>query len=180
MQAASTQRYTTTAKLLHWLVLVLLLAQYALGWTMPHVHRGTQPIGLIAWHLSVGTALVLAMVVRLLWRLSHAAPSAPADLPRWMRFCSRATHALLYLLLLALPLMGWANASSRAWPVKLFGVLPLPPLSPAGSSLGHALGDLHGIGAWVLLGLIALHLAALVYHRAIRRDNVAQRMSLAR
>lgn len=85
---------------------------------------------------------------------------------------------MLYALLVAVPVLGWINASSRAWPLTLFGVVPLPALSPAGSSFGHAMGDVHSVLAWALFALIFLHVAAALLHRFVFRDRVLQRLAL--
>ncbi|MBY4867847.1 cytochrome b [Burkholderia sp. Bp9017] len=167
-------RYDAVARLLHWLIVTLIVAQYAIGWTMPDVHRDTQPVGLIAAHLIVGAALLAAMACRVLWRVTHRPP--PDDLSPVMRTLSGATHVALYALLVAVPLLGWINASSRAWSVTLLGIVPLPALSAAGSGFGHAMGDVHGILAWVLFGGICLHVAAALAHRFVLRDGVMQRM----
>ncbi|WP_175718896.1 cytochrome b [Burkholderia anthina] len=167
-------RYDAVARLLHWLIVTLIVAQYVIGWTMPDVHRDTQPVGLIAAHLIVGAALLAAMACRVLWRATHRPP--PGDLSPTMRTLSGATHVALYALLVAVPLLGWINASSRAWSVTLLGIVPLPALSAAGSGFGHAMGDVHGILAWVLFGGICLHVAAALAHRFVLRDGVMQRM----
>jgi cytochrome b561 len=170
------EAYSGVARSLHWLIVALLIAQFAIAWTMPDVHRGTRPIGLIAWHLSVGTSILAVMLVRLLWRWTHPAPPPPAKLSPLLRAVSRLTHYLLYLLLIVLPLLGWANASSRDWPVRLFGFIQLPRLMPAGSHLGHRLGDVHTTLATVLLIVVALHVAGAFYHVLILRDRTVQRM----
>lgn len=167
-------RYDAVARLLHWLIAALVVAQYAIGWTMPDVHRDTQPVGLIAAHLIVGTALLAAMACRVLWRATHRPPAS--NLSPAMRALSGVTHGALYVLLIAVPLLGWINASSRAWAVTLAGVIPLPALSTAGSAFGHAMGDVHGILAWVLFAGIGLHVAAALMHRFVLRDQVVQRM----
>jgi cytochrome b561 len=74
-------------------------------------------------------------------------------------------------------LLGWANASSRGWTVSLFGVIPLPALAATGSTLGHAMGDVHQVVAWALLGLVGLHIAAAVFHHFVLRDGVLRRMA---
>jgi cytochrome b561 len=168
------QVYDGVARLLHWLVVLLVAAQFAVGWTMPDVHRDTKPVGLIAWHLGIGVALVAAMVVRVAWRLTHRPP--PDTLTPLERVVSGITHCALYAALIAVPLLGWANASSRGWTVRLFGALDLPALSSTGSAVGHAMGDVHKVLAWVLLGLIGVHVAAALYHRFILNDRVLQRM----
>ncbi|HKR47133.1 MAG TPA: cytochrome b [Paraburkholderia sp.] len=173
---AADSRYDLVARLLHWLVVALVAAQFVIGWTMPDVHRDTRPVGEIAWHLGVGTALVAAMVCRLLWRATHRPP--PDDQTPLMRAVAAITHVGLYALLVAVPVLGWINASSRAWDVTLFGAIPLPALSAAGSSFGHAMGDVHSVLAWVLFALICLHVAAALFHRFVLNDRVLQRMKL--
>ncbi len=179
MEATATvqnEKYNRAAQILHWLILALLIAQFTLAWTMPDIVEGTRPVGLIAWHLSFGTAILFVMLVRLGWRLSHPAPPAPQHVPRVQQVVSRANHYLLYGLLILQPLMGWAHASARGWPVRLFGVIPLPHLLPTGSDFGLALGDFHATTALILLGLIALHVAGALYHRLVLGDRVLQRM----
>ncbi|WP_407947774.1 cytochrome b [Paraburkholderia solitsugae] len=166
--------YDGVAKFLHWLVVLLIAAQFVIGWTMPGIHKGTRPDGLIAWHLGVGATLIAVVVLRIVWRLTHS--PAPASLSPFFRVVSHITHGLLYLALVAVPLLGWANASSRGWSVKLLGVLPYPSISPVGSSAGHAMGDIHGYLAWVLFALIALHIAAALFHRFVLKDETLQRM----
>ncbi len=167
--------YDAVARTLHWLVVGLIVAQFILGWTMPGVHHDTRPIGLIAWHLAVGGTIILVMALRIAWRGTHAAPPDTTTAPVLKRVAD-ATHVLLYALLVAVPLLGWANASSRGWTVRAFGVLQLPGLTPTGSAFGAAMGDIHGDLAWVLLGLISLHVGAALLHRFVLKDHVLQRM----
>jgi len=166
--------YDGVAKFLHWLVALLIAAQFVIGWTMPDIQKGTRPDGLIAWHLGVGATLIAAVVLRIVWRLTHTPP--PTSLSPFLRIVSHITHGLLYLALVAVPLLGWANASSRGWSVKLLGVLPYPNILPVGSSVGHEMGDIHGYLAWVLFALIALHIAAALFHRFVLKDQTLQRM----
>ena len=168
--------YTGIAKLFHWLILALLVVQFAIAWTMPDIGRDSVPTGLIGWHLSVGAAILAVMIVRLAWRLTHPAPPAPADLAPALATLSRVTHYLLYSVLIVLPILGWANASARGWAVKLFGVIPLPALMAKGSALGHSLGDVHATLATVLLAIVALHVAGALYHAVVLKDRTVQRM----
>jgi cytochrome b561 len=172
--AFAAQQYDPFARLLHWLVVLLLAAQYIVGWTMPDIHRDTQPAGLIAIHLGLGASIVAVVFVRVIWRFLRKEPRV-VEGTAFTRAIAYLTHGLLYLLLIVQPLMGWANASSRGWPIALAGV-KLPALAPTGSSLGHALGDVHGVLAWVLLGLIGLHVLGALYHQLILRDGVLRRM----
>ncbi|WP_207005543.1 cytochrome b [Trinickia mobilis] len=168
------QTYDGMARFLHWLIFVLIVAQFVVGWVMPDVHRDTQPQGLIAWHLGIGATLIAAIALRIVWRVTHRPP--PHNLPPLLAVLSRGTHFLLYAALVAVPLLGWANASSRSWAVKLLGVLPLPALAPANSAFGHAAGDIHGVLAWALLALIGMHFAAALFHQFVLKDRVLNRM----
>ncbi|MBI0329660.1 cytochrome b [Burkholderia plantarii] len=167
-------RYDAVARLLHWLIVVLVVTQYLIGWIMPDVHRDTLPVGLIAAHLAVGTALLAAMACRVLWRATHRPPAS--ELSPVMQRLSGLTHGVLYLLLIVVPLLGWINASSRAWRVSLLGAVDLPSLSAAGSAFGHAMGDVHGVLAWMLLAVIGIHLGAALLHHLVLRDGVLKRM----
>lgn len=174
MQMTNTPTYSAPAKFFHWLTVLLLVIQYSIGWLMPDVHRDTQPTGLISWHLSIGALIVLLVLVRLLWRWTNdTPPEMQSPLLNWI---ARATHRLLYLLLIAFPFMGWANASSRGWPVSLFGAVPLPSLLSKGSQLGHTLGDMHQLFVWVLIAVVTLHMAGALYHHFIVKDDTLRRM----
>lgn len=174
VQHSTRPAYDAVARTLHWLTVLLIAMQFVIGWTMPDIHKGTQPVGLIAWHLGVGSALIAVMVIRLVWRLTHW--PAPDELPPLLSVVSRITHFLLYAALVMVPLLGWINASSRGWTVRLLGLVPYPALSETGSSFGHEMGDVHGVLAWVLFALIALHVAAALFHRFVLKDHVLQRM----
>ncbi|MDB5702939.1 MAG: cytochrome [Sphingomonas bacterium] len=171
-----TDSYTPVAKVFHWAIVILVIVQFALAWTMPDVTRDTRPIDLIGWHLSVGAAILFVVLARLAWRLTHHAPAAPEGLPPVLKLVSRATHFLLYALLIVLPLMGWANAAARGWTVKLFSIVSLPPLVAKGSPLGRQMGDIHSTTAIIFLVVIALHVAGALYHALILRDRTLQRM----
>ncbi len=170
-----TSRYDPVSRFFHWLVLGLLMIEFAIAWTMPDVHKDTKPEGLIAWHIFFGTLILTVVILRILWRLTH---SAPADVPMTLlqTMAAKAVHKLLYAILLILPVLGWTNASSRGWDVKLLGLLSLPALSPKGSGWGHEMGDVHQAVAIGLLVLVGLHVTAAIYHQWIMKDHLLQRM----
>jgi len=168
--------YTGTAKVFHWTVVVLLIVQYAVAWTMPEIHRGTVPETLINLHLSIGVLIILVMALRLIWRLTHPAPPPPTNLPAWQLLSSRVTHGALYLLLFLTPVLGWMNASARGWQVTLFGLFHLPALVAEGSQLGRSSGDIHVWMTWGILVLAGLHVLGALYHRFVLRDAVLMRM----
>ena len=172
--AAHTTRYGAVARLLHWTVVLLLVGEYALAWLMPDIRKGTQPNGLIAWHLFMGPLILAVMLLRLGWRSVVGAPD-PHPGVAWQELASKLTHGLLYALLLVLPLLGWINASTRGWSIHLLG-MPLPALASQGSTVGHDLGEWHSTLAYIVLGLIGLHVSAALYHHWVRKDGLLARM----
>lgn len=169
--------YTATAKVFHWVVVLFVIGQFAIAWTMPEIKRGVAPVGLIGAHLSLGLLILMTAIARLTWRLTHPAPPPPERLAPSLKLLSRFTHYLLYAILIVLPFLGWANASARGWPIELFGTLPMPQLLPTGSALGMTLGDIHKAVATVFLAAIALHVTGALYYRFILHDRTLQRMT---
>ena len=169
-------RYHPVAKALHWLVALLVAVQFGVAWAMPDIGPQTKLGRLISLHLTVGALIGFAAVARVSWRLRHSAPGAIATEPRWLRTAARVSHGTLYVLLLIVPLLGWAAASAHGWRVTLLPRLALPPLLPRGSVSGFLAGDVHAFLAYMLLAIVALHVAAALYHRLILRDEVLARM----
>lgn len=170
-------RYTRTAKVLHWLVFALLVAQYAIGWTMPHIGRNTPVTTLISLHFSIGVLILGVIIVRLIWRVIHGEPASEAGVPSWQVNSARVVHWLLYLLLLVVPLLGWLNASYRGMPLTLFGLVHVPQLVGDHAAGWGWTGDIHMLVAeYAILPLVGLHVASALYHYFIRHDRVLQRM----
>jgi cytochrome b561 len=169
-------QYGGVSKLLHWAMFALVTAQLVVAWTMPEIEWGTEPEFLINLHLSLGVLLMLLVIVRLAWRVAHPTPPLPGT-PAWQRWTAGLTHAALYVLLLVLPITGWAAASARGWPVTLFGIFTLPQLVHEGTKFGFKAGDMHAdLLSWVLLGLVGVHVVAALYHHFVRQDFVLRRM----
>ena len=167
-------QYGTTAKLLHWLVVALLLVQYLIGWLMPDIHKGP-PGAPMTFHISFGIVILTLIVVRLAWRLAH--PIAPEDsLAPWQRLASEAVHWLLYVLVLATTLTGWLFASYRGWSVSWFYLVPLPMLSGENPAAVKFIDGWHQAMEWTLLALIGIHAAAALVHHFHYRDRIMQRM----
>ena len=168
-------QYGTTAKVLHWLVVALLLVQYLIGWLMPDIHRGMKPGDAMTYHISLGIVILMLIVARLAWRLTH--PVAPeSSLPPWQRLSSEAVHWLLYLLVLATTISGWLFASFRGWSISFFFLTPLPMLSGENPAAIRVINHWHQKFEWALLILIGLHVVAALVHIFIYRNRVMQRM----
>lgn len=168
-------RYGPTAKAFHWAVVVLLIVQAPLGWIMQGLRRGQPPDAPLTVHATIGMAILVLIVFRFLWRLSH--PVAPeSSLPWWQRVTSEWVHWLLYLAVMLTALTGWLLDSARGTDAAFVGGVPLVRLVPLGSALGQAIGRWHATLVWVLVGLVSLHVLAALVHYFIYRDGVMRRM----
>jgi cytochrome b561 len=166
--------YDSVTKVFHWLIFLAVAAQYAVGEFMPHIGRDTKEVGLVAIHVGLGGFVLILIVLAILWRLTHPVPQLP-ELPGWQRVAAVLTHWALYLLILAMTVLGWAAANFRGWPVILFGAA-LPDLAKKGDSWAHTAGDIHTFLVNVLLALVILHAGAALYHHFFLRDKVLKRI----
>ena len=91
---AQTAGYTSTAKSLHWLIVVLLVAQFIFAWTMPHIGRNTPVTTLISLHFTFGIIILAVAIVRLFWRATHAEPAPLDGVPPWQVQSARVLHWL--------------------------------------------------------------------------------------
>ncbi len=174
------KRYRPTARVLHWLTVLLLVMQFPIGLYM--VYRGPgQNVWdvvtntLYAGHKSIGVVVLVLAVTRLVYRLSVGAPAPAQTLPAWQALVSQLNHWSLYALLLIVPSLGYL-AINYFPALVIVGPIALPAIVAPDRAMYARVIDWHGIGAGILAMLIALHVAAVLYHRLIRRDEVLARM----
>ena len=168
--------YGGVAKALHWLIVLLLIAQYAVAWTMPDINPRTPPSTLIDFHFSIGVTILFLALLRLLWRWRYPVPLLRDKVPAWQDWTARVSHGLLYLLLFLLPILGWIDAGFRALPIHFYELTTIPPIIAASRALAGRTGDIHTLISYVLLGVIGLHVLAALYHHFWLRDRVFLRM----
>jgi cytochrome b561 len=168
-------RWGAIAQLLHWTIVVLIIVQFtlaALAEDLPPLKK----LGMLARHKSVGLTILALAILRLAWRSLNPRPALPDTLKPYQRVLARWTHALMYLLLFAMPLSGWMMSSARGFPVSWFGFFQLPDLVPKNRALYEALLTTHGTLAVALGALVTLHAAAALTHHFMLKDDVLRRM----
>ena len=171
------QRYTRTAMVFHWLIALLIIGSFTLGLVMSDM-PGITPTKLkyYSWHKWAGVTILALAALRLLWRLTHAAPPYPATMPAWQRSSANGLHSVLYLLMFAVPLSGYFYTLASGYPVVYFGLFQLPVLIDANPELKPVLKALHYWLNMGMLGAVAVHVAAALKHQFINRDGVIKRM----
>lgn len=170
------ERYTRTAIALHWIIAALVVAMIVLGQVMTEVPRQTPLRGaLFNLHKSLGLVVLGLVVVRLAWRIGHRPPGLPAEIPAWNRHLAGLTHGAFYVLLLAQPLLGYVASVFGKYGVKFFG-LALPAWGRDNPAVREPFLAAHHLIADLLVGLIALHLAGVAWHRFGGRAELWRRM----
>ena len=164
------------AKAFHWVMALLIFVQIALGLMAANWHLSPTQIRLFFWHKSIGMLILALLALRLAWRLASRAPALPADMPAWERAAARASHALLYLLMVALPVTGWIVNSAANIPFRIFYLVPLPAIVAPDKALSDDVAWVHR-GLFVVLALVLLaHIGAALRHHFVKRDDVLARM----
>jgi cytochrome b561 len=170
-------RYTRTAIVLHWLMAILILGTFCVGVYMHDLPLSPAKLKIYAWHKWAGVTVFLLALARLAWRAGHRPPALPATMSFGQRVAAHAGHLALYLLMLAVPLSGWLMSSAKGFQTVYFGLLPIPDLLTKDTTLGARLTDIHEALNFLLMALVAGHVAAALKHRFIDRDGILERMS---
>jgi cytochrome b561 len=171
-----TPHYTPVAKALHWLMALLLFGLLALGFYMYDLPLSPRKLQLYSWHKWAGVTAFLLVLVRLAWRVTHQPPPLPAHMPKVMQFAAHAGHALLYGLMIAIPLSGWLMSSAKGVQTVWFGVLPLPDLVNKNQALGDWLQTVHLSLNLLFVAVLIGHIGAALKHHFPDRDDVLTRM----
>jgi len=168
--------YTATAKLLHWLIALMIFGMLGFGFYMTGLDLSPTKLELYSWHKWAGVTVFLLVLVRVAWRIGHKPPALPAHMPSIERLAAHAGHHLLYVLMIAIPLSGWLMSSAKGFQTVWFGVLPLPDLLAKDKALGNLLETVHVVLNYTLIAVLLGHVGAALKHHFIDRDDVLTRM----
>ena len=179
MPSTASPRYSRVAINLHWVMAVLILGVIAVGFLMTQdwlPHRFT----VIQWHKSFGICVLVLSLMRLIWRLTHKPPALPGGMKIWEIWAAKLTHIGFYVLMIGVPLLGWAMVSASPLPIenKIFFLIPIPDMPGVTASKGatERLKDFHEIGAKLILLLFVLHVGAALKHHFVAKDGILARM----
>lgn len=171
-----TDHYPATSKLLHWLVALCVLATAPVAITMTRIAEGPTRDMLYNFHKSLGVTILVLMILRLINRLAVGAPIPDPGIEPWQKAVSSFVHTTLYVLLLAMPLVGYVANSAFGATTPFFGLFELPPIVGKNEPLATQLFVVHRWVGWIVILLVLTHVSAALYHYFGRRDNVLQRM----
>ena len=168
--------YTVTARVLHWVIAVLVLLMIPVGIIIANEWGGPAQTFLYNLHKSTGALLILLIIIRIIYRLTHPAPPLPEDIPAIQRFAAEATHWALYGLVLVQPFIGYVMTSAYPAPVPFFGLFNLPAIWPEDRALSERLSVVHLYVGLAIAVIAAMHIGAALYHHFVRKDHILMRM----
>ncbi|MET1415279.1 cytochrome b [Roseibium sp. HPY-6] len=176
--------YGRVAIAFHWTMAILIIGMLAFGLymtTLPPTDPAT--FQLFQLHKSIGFIVLTLAILRLVWRLLNPSPKLPEGMHPLEKLAAHLGHIGLYALIFAMPITGWFMVSASPWgiPTVLFNIQPIPHL-PVPEALGTKeqaeafFKLLHEYGAYLLIALVVVHVAAAMKHHFIARDDTLKRM----
>ena len=174
--ATAAARFTVVSRMLHWTMAPMVIAQLLIGVTMIAA-LSYYPL-LLAIHRPLGVAILAFAVVRLANRLTHRPPPFLAAMSHTERRIATWSEYLLYALLLAQPLTGWAMLSAARFPITLWGPVRLPGIAPHDIDLYAVLRECHNVFAVLVFATFTAHMCAVLFHTLVLRDRLIDRMAV--
>jgi len=172
------RRYSHGAITLHWLVAVLIMANFVLVWTAEGKPEAEEHF-LVGLHAATGIMILLLSVLRVIWRITHPAPPLEPGLKPWEVVLATWVHRIFYILIIAVPFTGWlmSSAASGGKGVNIYGLFDFPGL-PIGPDRDTAIAiyEVHETLATVMFFMMILHLLAALKHHFVDRDATLGRM----
>ncbi len=163
------------ARLLHWLIFLLVVGMLIAGSILSSLPNGTVKSLLMGLHKSTGVVLLLLVLLRLCWRLINPKPHDLGANP-FENKLGRLMHIFIYILLISQPITGIVMSQLSGYPVKVYGLFTLPDFFEKNPGLGKFFSETHGFIATVLAISIVIHVAAALKHHYIDRDRTLMRM----
>ncbi|KVQ59293.1 cytochrome B [Burkholderia territorii] len=165
-------RYPLSISLLHWLLAAALIGNLIVGLLLDDNED------LVSLHKSIGVAILVLVAIRIVNRLRVRRRLPPSVNPTGTmnHFAERGVHGLLYVLMVAIPVLGWMKTNAAGHTASCFGLFSLPTMVPMSRELSHWLGELHALTAYGLAALVGLHVLGAVAHKLFKSENVLPRI----
>lgn len=174
--AASTQNYTRTAQVLHWVMALIFIAAWFIGFYsgnfLSYEVDGSFKGDVISVHKNIATVIIFLLVVRLLWRYTHPVPALPDTMSPAMKTMAHLGHLALYLMLIAVPITGCFYSWSAGYPAPVLYLFEIPRLMEKNPEFLEIIKPIHVYLSWFAGLLILGHALAAVKHHFIDKDNV--------
>jgi len=170
---ADVTKYSRTVRILHWIVALLVFFTWPMG-LMIGFAKDEVKLDFYLVHESAGFLVFWFMLVRIGARFYHRAPSLFGT--TFERVAARTVHGLIYIFLIVMPVSGFLATNAHGFPLQWFGAIPIWSPIDKSPAIAPTLSEIHEWSAWIILGLLALHIMAAIYHHLIRRDATLYRI----
>ena len=164
-------QFGSVAKFFHWFMASLFIAMFAVAYTMMAASPSSTKGLLYGLHKSTGVLLFALVILRLTWRLVQPQPLLPRTMPIWQKIAAQLNFVVLYVLMFGMPLTGLTMSLRGDHPVSFYGLFTIPAFSPS-KSMSTFCWQAHALLSYIMIGVVALHILAALYHHFIRRDKV--------
>jgi cytochrome b561 len=169
-------RFAAPQRFLHWFMAACIISMLFIGAGMIST-VAPKYLALVEIHKLLGIAILVLALIRLALRAHYGAPALPADLPVPIKLAAELSQYILYTLMIGMPLIGWGMLSAASHPVILSGSVTLPPILPVSANLYSLLRRAHYLLGFSFFALILMHVAALLFHKLVRKDRVFETMA---
>ncbi|MCW5588446.1 MAG: cytochrome b [Legionellales bacterium] len=171
------ESYGVLAKFFHWSVSSLIILMLIAGFIMVNLDNTPMQSTVYFFHKAFGLLILGLVVLRIVWTLSNPKPRLPAKLPMPLKIVAHLSHLLLYLAILAMPICGLLLSTYAGHPPSFFGLFTVTLPLAKDKALAELFGNLHSVFAFVIIGLLVLHVSAALVHHFIFKDNTLKRMA---
>ena len=175
------QYYTRTAQMLHWLMAIIFIAVWIIGFYsgnfLSYDVNGSFKGTVITLHKNIATVIIFLVVVRIFWRYTHPTPELPNTMSPTMKRLAHFGHLALYFMLLALPITGCLFSWSAGHPAPVLYLFNLPTLISENPEITAIVKPLHIYISWAAGILLAGHILAALKHHFIDKDTVLVSMT---
>jgi len=182
VSASSSEHWSRAQRLLHWLVALVVVTTFAIGLVMVALPLTRLLEKIIAYqvHKSLGLLVPPLVLWRLWLRARRGRPAPESGIAPWQHRAAGLGHAVLYALLVAVPVLGYLSASTAPGQIETvwFLLVPVPHVLEADEALYAAIRPVHQAAAWALVLLAAGHATMAVLHH--RRGHGVLRGMLGR
>lgn len=168
--------YGTVARLFHWTIALMIVVQVPAGIAMTSDPLSAIQDPLFILHKGLGSVLLVLVVARIVWRVTHRPPAFPDYMPPLEKRIAGRTHVAIYALLSLMVVSGYVRTVGDGFPIELLDALGIPPLIPRMPGVAHGALVVHQFTVIALVGLIAVHVSAVLRHQLIEKNPVLARM----
>ncbi len=168
--------FGSIAKTFHWVLALGIVGMLTVGFIMADMAPSPSKWTLYGLHKSTGVLILLLVILRFTWRLLNPVPQLPSSLKPWHHRLAKLSPLALYTLMLMMPLSGFILSQAGGHPISVYNLFTVPALFPKNPDLSQIAARIHAYGAYIFIGVLALHVSAAFYHHFILKTNVLKKM----